>query len=142
MFAMQDNRTAEPHTEAAGSGEHPFSQDLNPNYLAGDNYGVRDPEPDFSGSTAHDLKGAHSALDDWQDDDLKQVPILPAGTRLQQGATYIDLRMRGSKEFTARGDQDAGPDNWYVPKDLVPYPLWNKLTGVTNPERLDEADDR
>jgi hypothetical protein len=139
---MHDNKTAEPHTEAAGSGDYPSSQDLNPSFLAGENHGARDPQPDFAGSTAHDLKGAHNALEGWQDDDLKQVPILPTGTRLKQGATYIDLRLRGSGEFRARGDQEAGPDNWYVPKDLVPYPLWNKLTGVTNPERLDEADEQ
>jgi hypothetical protein len=139
---MQDNRTADPHTASTGSGEYPFAEDLNPNFLAGDNAGVRDPEPDFNGSTAYDVKGAHHALGDWRDEDLKQVPILPAGTRLQQGATYLDLRARDSHEFTARGDQEAGPDNWYVPKDLVPYPLWNRLNGVTDPERLDEADER
>ena len=88
---MQDNKTAESHTEVGRSGEYPFSQDLNPNYLAGDNYGERDPDPDFGSSTAYDVKGAHNALEDWEDDDLKQVPILPVGTRLQQGATYLDL---------------------------------------------------
>jgi hypothetical protein len=30
---------------------------------------------------------------------------------------------------------------WYVPKDLVPYTLWNRLIGVSSLERLDEADE-
>lgn len=33
----------------------------------------------------------------------------------------------------------AGPNNWYVSKHNTAYPMWNYLTGVTNPERLDEG---
>ena len=30
----------------------------------------------------------------------------------------------------------ATPEHWYVPKDAVDYELWNRLVGVSNPERL------
>ena len=70
------------------------------------------------------------------DDALKQIPILWPDARLEQGATYIDLRDPRRREFTATGDMSAGEDNWYVPKDAVDYELWNRLIGITNPERL------
>ncbi|HVG00957.1 MAG TPA: hypothetical protein VND68_14045 [Chloroflexia bacterium] len=63
------------------------------------------------------------------------------GSRLEQNATYIDLRTHDREEFTARGDMEAGPENWYVPKTEVDYQLWNRLIGVRNPERTGEADD-
>ena len=69
-------------------------------------------------------------------DALKQIPVLWAGARLEQGATYIDLRDPRRREFTATGDMSAGDDNWYVPKDAVDYELWNRLIGISNPERL------
>jgi hypothetical protein len=52
---------------------------------------------------------------------LKQVPVVPEGARLQQGATYIDLNEQPPQELTARGDIAAEPGNAYVPKDRVPY---------------------
>jgi len=57
------------------------------------------------------------------------VPLLAAGERLQQGATYIDLTQERPEEFTARGDMAALPGNAYVPKDRVPYEIWNRLIG-------------
>ncbi|HET7132775.1 MAG TPA: hypothetical protein VFJ95_11030, partial [Gammaproteobacteria bacterium] len=36
------------------------------------------------------------------DDELKQIPVIPEGQPLQQGAVYVDLRDGRHKEFTAR----------------------------------------
>lgn len=125
------------------SGEHPFWQDLNPDFLKGENYGLQGPHPEKSSArTAYDVKGAHDRLQAIEDDDLQKIPIMPSGSRLEQGATYIDLRLPDPSEFTATGDMVAGGDNWYVPKSEVPYWLWNRLIGVSNPERLDQADER
>lgn len=125
--------------EQPRSGEHPYWQDLNPDFLAGENYGDQGPHPEKTAATAYDVKGAHRQLQELADDELKQIPILPTGSRLEQGATYIDLRAPSPREFAATGNMEAGPDNWYVPKTEVPYPLWNRLIGVRNPERLDES---
>ena len=62
--------------------------------------------------------------------------MVAEGTRLEQGATYVDLHDPHRREFTATGDMTAGPDNWYVPKDAVDHQLWNRLIGIENPERL------
>jgi hypothetical protein len=120
----------------------PWRSDLNPDVLAGQNIGVLGPHPEGDAHTAYDVKDAHRRLADFRDDELKSIPILPAGSRLEQGATYVDLRATECQEFRARGDMEAGPQNWYVPKDQVDYQLWNRLIGVQNPERLGQADER
>jgi hypothetical protein len=124
---------------------HPeeYAGDLNPDFGAGMNVGNLGPHPEKAGGvrTAYDLKAAHRRLQGLTDDELKQIPILPAGTRLEQGATYIDLKEHDPQEITARGDMKAQPSNWYVPKSEVDYQLWNCLIGVENPERLGTADE-
>ena len=117
--------------------QHPeqWREDLNPNRMAGQNVGIGD-QPS---RTAYDLKDAHRMLEGITDDGLQQIPVLWPGTRLEQGATYIDLRDPQRREFTATGDMEAGRDNWYVPKSGVDYQLWNRLIGIDNPERLYSA---
>jgi hypothetical protein len=127
--------------EQQGAGEHPFWQDLNPEFLAGENYDLQGPHPEKTAPTAFDVKGAHDALQGLSDDELKQISILPPGSRLEQGAVYIDLRDPGRQEFSARGDMTAGRENWFVPKSDTPYWIWNRLIGVKNPERLDQANE-
>ena len=80
--------------------------------------------------TAFDVKPVHRALDGLNDEELKQIPVLEAGTRLQQGATYLDLA-RG--EFTATGEMAVGSGQKVVPKDGVHYDTWNKLVGRERP---------
>jgi hypothetical protein len=123
--------------------QHPdeWRQDLNPDANAGQNYGEAGAHTQQTTRTAYDVKDIHRAFDDWADEELKRVPILPAGTRLRQGATYVDLQTPDRREFTATGDIEAGPHNWFVPKAEVDYQVWNRLIGVDNPERLGEADE-
>jgi len=132
--------------DAARPGEqHPeeYRGDLNPDFMAGQNVGLAGPHPEKASDvhTAYDIKNLHNRLPGFEDGELKQIPVLPEGTRLEQGATYIDLREREPQEFTARGDMVAAPSNWFVPKSEVDYQLWNRLIGVDNPERLGDADD-
>jgi hypothetical protein len=124
--------------------QHPeeWRQDLNPNAMAGQNVGLAGPHPEIDAATAYDLKAVHRMLEGLTDDELKQIPILPQGSRLEQGAVYLDLRDPAPRELKARGDMEAGPNNWYVPKNQVDYQLWNRLIGVREPERLGEADER
>ena len=83
----------------------PYQQDLNPAAAVGPNFGLTGPHPEKNNPrTAYDEKEAHRQLVDWTDDDLKQVPLLPACARLEQGATYVDLRDPARREFTATGD--------------------------------------
>lgn len=123
--------------------QHPdeWRQDLNPEAEAGQNQGPTERQLAGDVTTAYDLKAVQQRLTSFADDELKRIPILETGSRLQQGAVYIDLRAPQPREFKATGNMEAGPDNWYVPKSEVDYQLWNRLIGVQNPERLGQADE-
>ena len=83
----------------------------------------------------------HRQFHGFSDDELKRIPLLPQGTRLEQGATYVDLNDPQLREIKALGSMKAGQYNWYVPKSEVDYQLWNRLIGITNPERLGDANE-
>lgn len=116
-----------------------WQHDLNPHLMAGQNVGLAGEHPEKDAPNAFENKELQRQLPDLTNDELKQIPVLPSGSRLEQGAKYIDLKHPERQVFTAMGSMEAGPDNWYVPKTEVDYQLWNRLTGVQNPERLGEA---
>lgn len=121
---------------------HPpeWQTDLNPNNLAGQNTGAGGPRAEKNMLNANDLKEAHRLLPDWTDDELKQLPVIPEGSRLEQGATYVDLRDPARRAFTATAGMVAGRHSYCVPKSEVDYMLWNRLIGVEDPARLDQAE--
>ncbi|MEO8285423.1 MAG: hypothetical protein ABI670_03190 [Chloroflexota bacterium] len=108
-----------------------YQQDLNPEGGAGMNVGNVGPHPEKSPNirTAYDIKNLHRHLKGFTDDELKGIPVMPAGSRLEQGATYIDLRQPKPEEFTAMGNMEASGANYYVPKTEVDYDTWNRLIG-------------
>jgi hypothetical protein len=119
-----------------------WQQDLNPQPEAGKNYGLQGSHPEKDEiPTAYDIKDLHRQLSNYTDDELKQIPVLPSGSRLEQGAKYLDLKHPEQGEVTAMGGMEAGEGNWYVPKTEVDYLLWNRLIGIQNPERLDKANE-
>jgi hypothetical protein len=121
------------------SDKHPpeYQKDLNPHAAAGINYGGVGPHPERDNPrTAHDVKEAQQLLGDFSTDQLKQIPILPTGSRLEQDATYIDLADPDRKEFKGHGTMEAQPGALIVPKSEVDYQLWNLLRGVTDPARI------
>jgi hypothetical protein len=113
--------------------QHPerWRADLNPDAMAGQNLGNAGQVATAAATrTAYDVKSVHRRLANLVDDDLKQIPVVPEGTRLEQGATYVDLNNLDDGEQTARGDMVAGPGMLFVAKDSVDYVLWNVLTEV------------
>jgi hypothetical protein len=121
------------------SDKHPdkYQQDLSPNAAAGINYGGVGPHPERDNPrTAFDVKEAHRLLGEFTDDQLKQMPIMPVGSRLEQDATYIDLADPQREEFKATSGMEAQPGSLLVPKSEVDYQLWNRLRGVTDPARI------
>ena len=111
-----------------------FQRDLNPEDRAGEHHGI----PSYETVPAYEIKELHDWLPGYTDDEMKAIPVVALGGRLEQGAVYIDLRNQEQGEFRAMGGMEAGRDAWYVPKRLTDYVLWNRLIGVENPERLDE----
>jgi hypothetical protein len=112
-----------------------FDRDLHPNSQLEDITGLDDEN---MRETAYNNKDIVNAYPQLSNDELKRLIILPEGTALEQGSTYFDLKDRSRGEFTAANGNSAGQDNWYVAKSQVDYPLWNRLTGVDNPDRLDQ----
>lgn len=122
--------------------QHPeeWRRDLNPNANAGQNAGQTESQA-TSARTAYEIKDIHRQFHGFSDDELRRVPIVEPGSRLKQGATYVDLQDVQLGEFTASGNQSAETGHWYVAKSEVDYQLWNRLIGIAEPERLGEADD-
>lgn len=134
----KDRREIDPQNpEEAGlrqrERKHPdeYEADLNPSRMAGQDIGNTGDEL----PNAYDRKDVHNSLSGFADDELKSIPIVPEGERLQQGATYLDLNDRDREEFTATGEMAAAAGERIVPKGEVPYPLWNRLRGVDDPNR-------
>jgi hypothetical protein len=115
--------------------KHPdeWQHDLNPTHLAGQNIGPMSQEPTSPHLTAFHLRKRGQELGELDDEDLKQVPLLPEGTRLQQGATYVNLSERSPREFTATANITARAGDAFAPKDRVPYEVWNRLIGEPKP---------
>jgi hypothetical protein len=103
--------------------------------MAGQNIGATGPHTEKTARTMRDVKDLHARYRDWSDSDLQQVPIVPAGSRLEQGATYIDLDEAEPREFTATGDMQAAARQHIVAKSSVPYEVWNRLLGIENVQR-------
>jgi hypothetical protein len=132
---MNENRNQDRFPKQQAQQKHPdeWQRDLNPDHLAGQNIGVASEDRSEPAQTAFHLRRRGLDFGGIHDEELKQVPVLPEGTRLQQGATYIDLNQQPPQEFTARGDVAAERGNAFVPKDRVPYEIWNRLIGEEKP---------
>ncbi len=115
-----------------------FDQDLTANNRAGENNGVSNPSATTFAPSAYEMKSMHTILADLTDDELKTIQIVPEGSRLHQGAKYIDLQHLEQGEFTATSEMVAETGHAYVPKKETDYVLWNRLNQVSSPERLDE----
>lgn len=123
-----------PHQPHPEEWEH----DLNPDFLAGINYGLEGPhEEQVVMLTAYEIKTLHDQLPMCSNEELKQIPIMPEGSRLEQGATYLDLAAPICSEFTATADMEAGPNHLYVPKSEVAYQIWDRLLGGDEPKEPD-----
>jgi hypothetical protein len=134
-----DRRKAEMQGKPQTEIEHPggYERDLNPDRMAGQNIGELG-RGERTYPNARDLKDVHRTLHDrFDDDELKAIPVVPEGARLRQGAKYLDVRDPSRREFTATGEMRAERDARIVPKDEVPYSIWNRLTGADQ-ERIAE----
>lgn len=132
---MNEDRNQDRFPKQQAKQKHPpeWQQDLNPNHLSGQNIGQESDARVNAEWTAFHLRKRGLDLGGVNDEELKQIPVVAEGERLQQGATYVDLTDQPLSEFTARGDMTASPEHAYVPKDRVPYEIWNRLIGEPKP---------
>ncbi|QBD78716.1 hypothetical protein EPA93_23125 [Ktedonosporobacter rubrisoli] len=142
--AGNPRKAARVHESAQGKqpAAHPegvnYSYDLQVAQRPAGDLGLGEAEVPGDTLSAMDIKELHTKLADLTDDELKQIQILPVGTRLEQGSRYIDLQHLEQGDFVATASMVSGSNNLYVAKKDAPYVLWNRLNQVTNPARLDE----
>jgi hypothetical protein len=131
-----------PQAETPDKHPETYERDLNPDAFAGQNIGSGKNQAAKNAHTAYDHKQVHQRLSNLTDDNLRQIRVLPQGTRLEQGATYLDLNYLEQGEFTATGSMEAASNNWFVAKKDVPYHLWNVLLGIDNEARIADSSDQ
>jgi len=116
-----------------------WEQDLHQN----ENLDERAMADGRSGRTAATIKDLQQGpLRLLSHEQLKEIPVLDVGRHLRQGATYFDLADERRQPFTAIGGMVADADHYYAPKDDMDYTLWNRLIGMTPPERQSSADEQ
>jgi hypothetical protein len=121
----------------------PAARKRAPKAVNGEQNGVGTVEREVQVQTAYDVKEIHRSLSGFTDDDLKQIPIVPEGTHLDQGGTYIDLAEERPSEVKVNAGVVARAGNYYVPKNRVPYTIWNRLIGEAKPgQEASGASDR
>ncbi|HEU5379779.1 MAG TPA: hypothetical protein VFV38_30515 [Ktedonobacteraceae bacterium] len=137
-----DARTQALHAEQrarASERKAEFNHDLKVSQRPAAGLGLGTATPPGGGYSAYSIKELHSRLADLTDDELKNITILPTGTRMEEGAQYIDLNHLERGAFVADANMLAWPEHYYVAKKETDYVLWNRLNQVGNPARLDEA---
>ncbi len=115
--------------------KHPqeYIDDLNPDKGASQNLGEYVVSADPNHQTAADNKDLVRMFKHmFTMDELQQLPIVPHGAPLKQGAVYLDLANRDGGAFTVHGPTFVRTDQFFTPKSEVPYELWNRLTKEFN----------
>jgi hypothetical protein len=132
----QEHRT-EPKPQEEKKHPEGWERDLSPNRMQGQNIGPRHLEG-HNRRTAADIKELTQTLSEFHHDELKDIPIVPIGTRLEQGAVYLDLR-NSPRIVRATAEMVAQNENLYVPKAEIPYVIWNRLLATVGLEPNSES---
>jgi hypothetical protein len=110
--------------------EADVAEDLTANNLAGMNHGMEGQHPEWEGRSGASIKDLHTRLAGLTNDQLKQLIILPEGSRLKQGAKYLDLEHLDQGEFVATAGMSVEPGQRLIAKHDTDYLLWDRLAGV------------
>jgi hypothetical protein len=121
--------------------KHPpeWRGDLNPERMEGQNIGPSSKRNESQVRTAADVNALSGRLVSFSREELSQIPIVPAGMKLKQGAVYLDMRIPAPVPFTATADIQATEINCYAPKAEIPYELWDRLVATLAPAAMGEA---
>jgi hypothetical protein len=115
--------------------EADVTEDLTANDRAGMNIGMEGQHPEWEGRSGASVKELHTALADLTNDQLAQLTILPEGSRLKQGAKYLDLEHLEDGEFVATAGMTVKPGQRLIAKHYTDYLLWDRLSAPSRTER-------
>jgi hypothetical protein len=136
---MNERPHGQPQWNKTGAHPAEWQRDLNPDPLAGQNIGERATDHQPGACVASEDKEAMSLLPDFTMDELQEIPVLVKGARLEQGATYVDLRDPERRPFRATAQMVALHGGCHVPKAETPYPLWNRIIRAEPSERRESS---
>lgn len=89
----------------------------------------------------YDAKNLHRRLQQFEGDELKAIPH-PCERNAPRAGEYLHRPASGRlPRGHGQGDTEPATPDWYVPKSEVNNVTWNRLIGIDNPKRLDQADD-
>ena len=120
------------HQSLPNESEH----DVVPDFFVGGTAVMGEPHEEQLMMTAYEILSLHGRLCGFCNADLKQIPVLVAGSSLEQGIVYLDLAERPPCAFTAHAGMKVAPDHFYVPQHLVSDRLWSRLLGRPQPDPL------
>lgn len=96
--------------------------------------------------TAADVKAEHRILRDIPTEELRPLPLLPTGARLERGEWYLDLHNPARGEFPGSGPEHVRPGQRVIARGSATPELWRELLeacdrviGVGPPRRSDAA---
>jgi hypothetical protein len=104
--------------------------------LAPDDTQIRRGHAEESGPAVED-KSLHKRLPALSQEELARLPVLEAGTRLEQGGVYLDLNRLSRGPFKALAGHVAGHGDRFVAKRDTDYELWNRLAGQDAESRIE-----
>lgn len=132
-------KSVSPQRQAQQKRPDESSDDLNPNRIDRQNLASSSASSGLRAHTAADIEVLASRLDSFSRDELSRIPILPVGTKLAQGAVYLDMRIPASVPFTATAGTKATELNYYAAKTQIQYELWDRLVEALGPASMGEA---
>jgi hypothetical protein len=110
--------------------EADVTEDLTATDRAGMNHGMEGQHPEWEGQSGASVKELRTRLANLTNDELKQLTILPEGSRLKQGAKYLDLERLERGEVVATAGMSVKPGQRLIAKHDTDYLLWDRLSGV------------
>jgi hypothetical protein len=137
----QTNRKKTGSAKPQEQERHPseWRDDLNPTRMEGQNIGASSKRKESGARTAADIDALAGRLNGFTRDELSEIPIVAAGTKLKQGAVYLDMRIPAPVPFTATADTTATEMNYYAPKAEISYEVWNRLVEALGPATMGEG---
>jgi hypothetical protein len=110
--------------------EADVTEDLTANDRAGMNIGMEGQHSEWEGRSGASVKELHTSLAGLTNDQLEQLVVLPEGSRLKQGAKYLDLEHLEDGGFIATAGMSVKPGQRLIAKHNTGYLVWDRLSGA------------
>ena len=113
-----------------------FDNDLHPHNRAGQNNSQDNNEGRSAFLLKENESTLHPRLQRLPDQELKRIPVLDTGTRLQEGAAYLDLRNLDNGAFQGMNNRTVTGTDAFVAKSHLDHEQFAYLTGATTVAQL------